>query len=83
MGGYLSSDYDSRINDLEERLKALEKPQVNQTCVKSADVSVKNIPRPSWHAMIKELHKRRKSIDGEKWTLKTKFIFTNVCKANL
>tara|TARA_B100001769_G_C21802571_1_gene436933 strand:- start:414 stop:614 length:201 start_codon:yes stop_codon:yes gene_type:complete len=66
MGGYLSSDYDSRINELEQRLKALEKPQVTQTCAKSSSIDVKKIPRPSWHAdMIKELHKRRKSIDGE------------------
>jgi hypothetical protein len=66
MGGYLSSDYDSRINELEQRLKALEKPQVQQTCAKSIAVSVKKMPRPSWHSdMIKELHKRRKSIDDE------------------
>lgn len=65
MGGYLSSDYDSRINELEQRLKALEKPQVNNTCDESSSIDIKNTPRPSWHAdMIKELHKRRKSIDG-------------------
>jgi hypothetical protein len=65
MGGYLSSDYDSRINELEQRLKALEKPQVNNICAESSSIDVKNISRPSWHAdMIKELHKRRKSIDG-------------------
>jgi hypothetical protein len=64
MGGYLSSsDYDSKINELEKRLIALE-----QTPGKSGnnfETTKKIVIKPSWHAdMVKEIHKRRKSIDG-------------------
>ena len=65
MGGYLSSsDYDSKINELEKRLIALEQTP-GKTGNNFKTTAKKIIIKPSWHAdMIKEIHKRRKSIDG-------------------
>jgi len=67
MGGYLSSDYDSKIKELEQRLNSLENPQAIACAATSPVQKRRTIERPSWHNdLIKEIHTRRKSIEGEK-----------------